>query len=144
MQLQRKSIRIFKESKPAAGIFIHPNRLHFNALLLQLFYRFFDIVRIESQVAQACGFGTGDPGRRISNTENLQFRVIIYSKIQLPVSPPRPVILPNNGKSKLCLLYTSKPIHLPRRENTFLQIFLLNDLKQFPDLALVSRFNKSC
>ena len=85
MQLQRQSIRVVEESHLLAGIIVNTNRLTFNAYLRQLFHRLLHAIHAERKMTQPTGFRAVHALRRIFLSKNLQFCVLIDTKIQLPV-----------------------------------------------------------
>ena len=74
-----------EESHLLAGVIIHTNWLTFNSYLCQLIHRLFHAINAERKVTQTTGLRAVHTLRRIFLSENLQLRMFIDTKIQLPV-----------------------------------------------------------
>ena len=85
MQFQRQAIRVVEEGHLFASITIHTDWLTFNSYLRQLFHRLLHAINAERKVTQATGLRAVNTLRRVFLSENLQLRVFIDTKIQLPI-----------------------------------------------------------
>ena len=94
MQLQRQTTRIMEESHLLSGIIINTNRLTFNAYLRQFIHCLLHALNAERKVTQPTGLRAVHTLRRIFLSENLQLRVFIDTKIQLPVLTLQAVVFP--------------------------------------------------
>ena len=101
MQLQRQSIRVVEESHLLAGVIIHADWLTFNPYLRQLIHRLLHALHTKCKVTQPTGLRAVHTLRWVFLSENLQLRVFINTKIQLPVLSLRTVVLSDDRESQL-------------------------------------------
>ena len=92
MQLQRQSVRVMEEGHLLAGIIVNTDWLTFNPNLCQFFHCLLHAVNAERKMTQPTGLRAIHTLRRIFLSKNLQLRVFIDTKIQLPVLALRAVV----------------------------------------------------
>ena len=101
MQLQRQAIRVVEESHLLAGVIIHADWLTFNAYFRHLFHRLLHAINAKRKVTQLTGLRAIHTLRWVFLSENLQLRVFIDTKIQLPVLTLRALVFPDDSKAQL-------------------------------------------
>ena len=92
MQFQRQSVWVVEESHLLSGIIVNPNRLTFNTDFCQLIHRLLHAINTERKMTQTTGLRPVYTLRRVFLSKNLQFRVFINTKIQLPVLALRAIV----------------------------------------------------
>lgn len=101
MQFQRQSVRVVEESHLFASITIHMDRLTFNSNLCQLIHCLFHAIHAECKMAQTTDLRAIHALRWILFCENFQLRVVIDTKIQLPVLTLWTVVFSDDRESQL-------------------------------------------
>ena len=101
MYLNRQSVRIPKEGHLPACKGISPDRLTGDSFTFQLRHHLVYTGNAKSNMPQAIGFRVRDACRPVFHDEELKFGCRIDGKIDLPVFPFRPVILPDDGETEL-------------------------------------------
>mgnify|MGYP007065999151 CR=1 FL=1 len=101
MQFQRQSVRVMEESHLLSGIIVNPNRLTFNTDFCQLIHRLLHAINTERKMTQTTGLRPVYTLRRVFLSKNLQFRVFINTKIQLPVLALRAIVFSDDRETQL-------------------------------------------
>ena len=89
-----------EESHLLAGIIIHTNWLTFNSYLRQLVHRLLHAINAERKVTQTTCLRAVHTLRRVFLSKNLQLRVFIDTKIQLPVLALRAIVFSDNREAQ--------------------------------------------
>ena len=90
-----------EEGHLLAGIIINTNRLTFNSHLCQFFHCLLHTLHAKGKVTQTTCLRAVHTLRRVFLSKNLQLRVFIDTKIQLPVLALRAIVFSDDRESQL-------------------------------------------